>query len=61
MQFYKKTSIGNSTNPLKVAIKVVVILAIIFGILVVISKINFPSPNQVIEKKIPQENLKIVK
>ena len=61
MQFYKKTSIGNSTNPLKVAIKVVVILAIIFGILVVISKINFPSPNQLIEKKIPQENLKIVK
>tara|TARA_B000000609_G_C23818686_1_gene161860 strand:- start:285 stop:470 length:186 start_codon:yes stop_codon:yes gene_type:complete len=61
MQFYKKTSIGSSINPLKVIIKVVVILAIIFGILVVVSKINFPSPNQLIEKKIPQENLKIVK
>ena len=61
MQFYKKTSIGSSINPLKVVIKVVVILAIIFGILVVISKINFPSPNQLIEEKIPQENLKIVK
>ena len=24
-------------------------------------KINFPSPNKLIEKKIPQENLKIVK
>ena len=61
MQFYKKTSIGSSINPLKIVIKVVVILAIIFGVLVIVSKINFPSPNQLIEKKIPQENLKIVK
>ena len=61
MQFYKKTSIGSSINPLKIIIKVIVILAIIFGILVLISKINFPTPNHLIEKKIPQENLKIVK
>ena len=61
MQFYKKTSIGSSINPFKIIIKAVVILAIIIGILVLISKINFPSPNQLIEKKIPQENLKIVK
>ena len=61
MQFYKKTSIGSSINPLKIIIKVVVFLAIIFGILVMVSKINFPSPNPLIEKKIPQENLKIVK
>ena len=61
MQFYKKTSIGSSINPLKIIIKMIVILVIIFGILVLVSKINFPSPNQLIEKKIPQENLKIVK
>ena len=61
MQFYKKTSFGSSINPLKIIIKVIVILAIIFGILLLVSKINFPSPNQIIEKKIPQENLKIVK
>ena len=61
MQFYKKTSIGSSINPLKVIIKVVVILTIVFGILLLVSKINFPSPNELIEKKIPQENLKIVK
>ena len=61
MQFYKKTSIGSSINPLKIIIKVIVILTIVFGILLVVSKINFPSPNQLIEKKIPQENLKIVK
>ena len=61
MQFYKKTSIGGSVNPLKIIIKVVVVVVILFGILVLVSKINFPSPNQLIEKKIPQENLKIVK
>ena len=61
MQFYKKTSIGSSINPLKIIIKVVVVLAILLGILVLVSKIKFPSPNQLIEKKIPQENLKIVK
>ena len=61
MQFYKKTSIGSSINPLKIIIKVVVVLAILLGILVIVSKINFHSPNQLIEKKIPQENLKIVK
>ena len=61
MQFYKKTSIGSSINPLKIIIKVVVILTIVFGILLLVSKINFPSPNELIEKKIPQENLKIVK
>ena len=61
MQFYKKTSIGSSINPLKIIIKVVVVLVILLGISVLVSKINFPSPNQLIEKKIPQENLKIVK
>ena len=45
MQFYKKTSIGSSINPLKIIIKVVVVLAIIFGILVIVSKINFPNNN----------------
>ena len=56
MQFYKKTSIGSSINPLKIIIKVVVVVVILYGILVLVSKINFPSPNQLIEKKIPQEN-----
>ena len=51
----------NLVYPHKIIIKVIVILAIVFGILVLVSKINFPSPNQLIEKKIPQENLKIVK
>ncbi|WP_075483043.1 hypothetical protein [Candidatus Pelagibacter communis] len=61
MQFYKKTSIGSSSNPLKIIIKVVLVIVVIFGMIVFVGKINFPSPNKLIEKKIPQENLKIVK
>tara|TARA_B100001057_G_scaffold78261_1_gene73388 strand:+ start:10372 stop:10557 length:186 start_codon:yes stop_codon:yes gene_type:complete len=61
MQFYKKTSIGDSVNPLKIIIKVVLIVVVIFGIIIFVDKINFPSPNKQIEKIIPKENLKIVK
>ena len=61
MQFYKKTGIGDSVNPLKIIIKVVLIVVVIFGIIIFVDKINFPSPNKQIEKIIPKENLKIVK
>ena len=61
MQFYKKTSIGRYFNPLKILIKLLLAVFVFFIIVILISKINFPSPNKLIEKKIPQENLKIVK
>ncbi len=61
MQFYKKTSIGGSVNPLKIIVKVVLIVVVLFGIIIFVDKINFPSPNKQIEKIIPKENLKIVK
>ncbi len=61
MQFYKKTSIGGSVNPLKIIIKVVLIVVAVFGVIIFVDKINFPSPNKQIEKIIPKENLKIVK
>ena len=61
MQFYKKTSIGKSFNPLKIIIKLLLGVFVFFIIVILTSKINFPSPNKLIEKKIPQENLKIVK
>ena len=61
MQFYKKTSFGSSINPVKIIIKIVIILLIMTGLILIINKINFPSPNKMIEKKIPQEKLKIVK
>ena len=57
MEFSKNTSVGKSTGLL---IKVTFILVIIGGI-VMLSKIDFPSPNKEIEKIIPNEKLKIVK
>jgi hypothetical protein len=58
MQFSKNTS----TSKIKgLLIKVIVILVIVIGAIVMLSKIDFPSPNKKIEKFIPNENLKIVK
>tara|TARA_B110000238_G_scaffold195630_1_gene235115 strand:- start:796 stop:972 length:177 start_codon:yes stop_codon:yes gene_type:complete len=58
MQFPKNTRTGNNKT---LIIKVVLILAIIIGALVILSKVDFPSPNKAIEKSIPNEKLKIVK
>ena len=61
MQFSKNTSIGKSTNLYGHIIKLVLFLMIIIGIIVMLAKIDFPSPNKEIEKIIPNEKLKIVK
>ncbi len=61
MQFYKKTSIGKSYNPLRIFIKILLTIVVFLIVIFFIGKINFPSPNSLIEKQIPQENLKIVK
>jgi len=61
MQFRKKTSIGNSTNLVRLSIKIIAVLLILFSIVVLVDKIDFPSPNKQIEKNIPNENFKVVK
>ncbi len=62
MQFSKNTSIGtHRKNTLGVLIKVVLVLVLITGALVLLSKIEFPSPSKKIEKTISNEKLKIVK
>ena len=58
MQFSKNTSSGSSKGPL---IKIALILIIFIGAIVLLEKIEFPSPNKDIEKIIPNEKLKIVK
>ena len=58
MQILKKTSTGISKNFI---IKMILILIIIIGTVVILGKIDFPSPNKEIEKIIPNEKLKIVK
>ncbi len=61
MQFQKKTSIGKPTQVVKLLIKMIVILLILFLMFVFVDKIDFPSPNKKIEKNIPNENFKVVK
>ena len=60
MQIYKKTR-SRSSSLLSLIIKVIIILMIFAGIVFLLNKINFPTPNKVIEKIIPNENFKIVK
>jgi len=58
MQISNNTSISKTRGLL---IKAILILAIFFGAIVMLDKVDFPSPNKEIEKFISNENLKIVK
>jgi hypothetical protein len=58
MQFSKNTSTGISKGFL---IKTILVLIIILGTVILLGKIDFPSPNKEIEKIIPNEKHKIVK
>ena len=61
MQFSKNTSIGGFKKSSSLLIKVSIILTIIIIAIIMLGKIDFPAPNKVIEKNIPNEKLKIVK
>ena len=59
MQFIKKTSSRMSIVGL--IVKLSLALLILIGIVFLLNKIDFPSPEKKIEKIIPNENFKIVK
>ena len=61
MQFEKKTRIGNTKGIIGILIKIFLVIAFLGLSLVLIDRINFPSPIKKIEKVIPNENFKIVK
>jgi hypothetical protein len=58
MQFSKNTSVGKTKGFI---LKIVLVLTIVIGAVILLGKIDFPSPNKEIEKVIPNEKLKIVK
>ena len=58
MQFSKNTSHRSYKGLL---IKLFLVLIIFIGVLTLLSKIEFPSPNKDIEKIISNEKLKIIK
>ena len=61
MQFEKKTRIGNPKGIFGILIKIILFLIILIVAIVLVDRINFPSPIKKIEKVIPNEKLKIVK
>ena len=61
MQFEKKTRIGNSKGIFGILIKIILALVILAITIILIDRIDFPSPIKKIEKIIPNENFKIVK
>ena len=61
MLLERKTSIGKLNGVIKILIKVCLVLLLVFISVILVDKIDFPSPNKKIEKIIPNEDLKIVK
>ena len=61
MQFQKKTRDGNFGIVGKLFIKILLSILILYGLVVLIDRIDFPSPNNSIEKKVPNENFKVIK
>ena len=61
MQFTKKTSSGKMGAIGKFSIKVILVILILFIGIILISKIDFPTPNKQIQKIIPNENFKTIK
>ena len=61
MEFEKKTRIGNPKGIFGIMIKIILLIFILVISIVLIDRINFPSPIKKIEKVIPNENFKIVK
>ena len=59
MQFVKKTSLRR--NILGLVFKLALVFIVILGVIFLLNKIEYPSPNKKIEKIIPNENFKIIK
>ena len=61
MQFEKKTRTGSFKGIFGILIKIILSLLILTILIILIDRINFPSPVKLIEKVIPNENYKIIK
>ena len=58
MQFVKKTSLRR--NILGLVFKLALVFIVILGVIFLLNKIEYPSPNKEIEKIIPNENFKFI-
>ena len=61
MQFTKNTSIGKPFGVVKILIKIILVIFILFLGIFIVDKIDLPSPSKKIEKIIYNENFKTIK
>jgi|TARA_Y100000294_G_C8447586_1_gene293374 cell division septal protein FtsQ len=61
MQFEKNTRVGKKSVIIKLLIKIILVFLVLLIAVILIDRIDFPSPIKKIEKVIPNENFKIVK
>ena len=61
MDLKKKTRIGNPKGIFGILIKIILSVLVLAVIIILVDRINFPSPVKQIEKVIPNENYKIIK
>ena len=61
MQFEKKTRIGSPKGIFGILIKIILSVLVLGVIIILVDRINFPSPVKQIDKVIPNENYKIIK
>ena len=61
MQFERNTRAGGLNVLVKLAIKFILLILVILIAIILIDRIDFPSPNKKFEKVVPNENFKIVK
>ena len=61
MQFEKKTRIGNSKGIFGILIKLTLAIVLLIIAIILIDRINFPSPIKKIEDVISNDNFKIIK
>ena len=61
MEFYKKTRPSGVKSMAKILIGIIIFISLSTISIILIDKINFPKPKKLIEKKISNENFKIIK
>ena len=61
MQFQKNSSIGRLNWVTRLLIKIMLVFLVLFLLILLVDKIDFPYPEKKIEITIPNENLKVVK
>ena len=61
MQFEKKKRLGSISTIVKLLIKIFLICIVLLIAIILIDRIDFPSPTKKIEKVIPNENFQTVR